>query len=80
MTASFHAVGIEIYHDQEKESGKVKYHVRLRLDNELELIVKDVDIYDDIDYEFIEKAFEPYIVEHADFYDSDLESLVNGNV
>ncbi len=64
MTASFHAVGIEIYHHKDRKNEKMSYQIGLRTDNELNLIVKDVETQDDMDYEFIIKAFKPYIKTH----------------
>ncbi len=78
MTASFDAVGVEIYHEKVKAHGKVRYHIKLRLDNELKLIIKDVEFDDDMVYrEFIEKAFES--IEVA-FIEKAFESLVNASV
>ncbi len=80
MTASFHAVGIEIYHHKDRKNEKMSYQIGLRTDNELQLIVKDVEIQDDTEYEFIIQAFKPYIIEHAEFDDSDFKYLVSVSV
>ena len=41
------------------------YQIKLRAENGLDIITKNIEIYDDIDYEYVIEMFKPFINEEC---------------